>query len=118
MPVVGSSCSSLWKIAGCWRQQAFTGPSLTGLISQAFHGKDTSQAAINTMLSALQTQLTSGPLADLNSGTVDGNGFITEAQSLVASYYQNVDQQLLPHFTHIDNCSSSRGRRSWPTWSR
>src|SRR5271157_3904125 len=91
--------------------EAFTGPSLSGLISQAFHGKDTSKAAIKTMLSALQTQLTDGPLADLNSGVVDGNGFITEVQSLVASYNQNVDQQLLPHFTHIDNMLKLQGQQ-------
>src|SRR5271157_1377003 len=91
--------------------EAFTGPSLSGLISQAFHGKDTSKAAIKTMLSALQTQLTNGPLANLNSGVVDGNGFVSEAQSLVASYNQNVDQQLLPHFTHIDNMLKLQGQQ-------
>ena len=91
--------------------EAFTGPSLSGLISQAFHGKDTAQATIKTMLSALQTQLTDGPLANLNSGAVDGNGFITEVQSLVASYNQNVDQQLLPHFTHIDNMLKLQGQQ-------
>src|SRR5208337_5407973 len=83
--------------------EAFTGPSLSGLITQAYQGKDTAQAAIKTMLSALQTQLTNGPLAVLNSPTGNGNVFITEVQSLVASYNQNVDLQLLPHFTHIDN---------------
>src|SRR5208337_2155398 len=85
---------------------AFIPPSLSGLITQAYHGKDTAQAAIKTMLSALQTQLTNGPLAylssSISSGTPDGNGFITEVQSLVVSYDQNVDLQLLPHFTHID----------------
>src|SRR5271166_2571787 len=91
--------------------EAFTGPSLSGLISQAFHGKDTAEAAIKTMLSALQTQLTDGPLADLNSNVVNGNGFVTEAQSLVASYNQNVDQQLLPHFTHIDNMLKLQGQQ-------
>src|SRR5271166_4309260 len=75
---------------------AFTGPSLAGLISQAYHGKDTAQATIKTMLSALQSQLTDGPLADLNSNVVNGSGFVSAAQSLVASYNQNVDQQLLP----------------------
>ena len=89
----------------------FTGPSLAGLITQAWQGKDTSQAAINTMLSALQSQLTSGPLADLNSGTVDGNGFVQEVQELVASYDQNVDQQLLPHFVHIDELLKLQGQR-------
>ena len=67
-------------------------------------------AAINTMLNALQSQLTSGPLADLNSGAVDGNGFVTEAQSLVASYNQNVNQQLLPHFVNIDELLKLQGQ--------
>src|SRR5208337_2507608 len=64
-----------------------------------------------TMLSALQTQLTDGPLADLNSGAVVGDGFITEVQSVVASYNQNVEQQLLPHFTHIDNMLKLQGQQ-------
>ena len=89
----------------------FTGPSLAGLITQAFEGKNTSQAAINRMLTALQSQLTSGPLADLNSGAVDGNGFVQEVQGLVASYDQNVNQQLLPHFTHIDELLQLQGQR-------
>ncbi|MGA2705319.1 MAG: IPT/TIG domain-containing protein [Isosphaeraceae bacterium] len=91
--------------------ETFTGPSLSGLIAQAYHGKNTAQAAIKTMLSALRTQLTNGPLEDLSLGTVDGNGFVTEAQSLVASYNQNVDQQLLPHFTHIDNMLKLQGQQ-------
>jgi len=91
--------------------EAFTGPSLSGLITQAFEGKNTSQAAIKTMLTALQTQLTSGPLAVLNSPTGNGNVFITEVQSLVASYNQNVDLQLLPHFTHIDNMLKLEGQQ-------
>src|SRR5271165_6913628 len=90
--------------------EAFTAPSLSGLITQAYQGKDTAEAAIKTMLSALQTQLTNGPLADLNSGAVNGNGFITESQSLVESFNQNVDQQLLPHFTHIDNMLKLEGQ--------
>ena len=90
--------------------EAFTGPSLSRLISQAFHGKDTAQATIKTMLSALQSQLTDGPLANLSSG-VAGNVFVSEVQSLVASFNQNVDQQLLPHFTHIDNMLKLQGQQ-------
>jgi hypothetical protein len=90
--------------------EAFTGPSLAGLISQAYHGKDTAQATIKTMLSALQSQLTDGPLADLISGAVDGSGFVSEAQSLVTSYNENVDQQLA-HFTHIDNMLKLQGQQ-------
>ncbi len=90
--------------------EAFTGPSLSGLISQAYHGKNTAQATIKTMLSALQSQLTDGPLANLISGAVDGSGFVSEAQSLVASYNQNVDQQLA-HFTHINNMLKLQGQQ-------
>ncbi len=54
----------------------FTGPSLSGLISQAYQGVNTSEATIKVMLSALQTQLTDGPLADLNSSVVNGDGFV------------------------------------------
>ncbi|MBV8128700.1 MAG: hypothetical protein JO114_13725, partial [Planctomycetaceae bacterium] len=43
--------------------QAFTAPSLSGLISEAYKGKDTSKETIKVMLSALQSQLTNGPLA-------------------------------------------------------
>jgi hypothetical protein len=91
--------------------EAFSAPSLSGLISQAWQGKNTAQAAINTMLKSLQTQLTNGPLADLSSSAVDGNGFVTEVQSLVTSYNQNVDQQLLPHFTHIDEMLKLQGQK-------
>jgi hypothetical protein len=91
--------------------ETFTGPSLTSLIQQANAGEDTSKATINTMLTALQNQLTSGPLADLNAGTVDGNGFISEAQSLEASYAQNVDQQLSPAFPNIDTILKLQGQR-------
>ena len=90
---------------------AFTAPSLSGLISQAFQGKDTAVATIKTMLSALQTQLTNGPLADLNSGTVDGFGFVGEVQNLVSGFNQSVDQQLLPHFTHIDSMLKLQGQQ-------
>jgi hypothetical protein len=91
--------------------ETFTGPSLTSLIQQAFGGQDTSRATISTMLTALETQLTNGPLADLSAGTVDGNGFITEAQSLEASYAQNVDQQLSPAFPNIDTLLKMQGQR-------
>jgi hypothetical protein len=87
----------------------FNPPSLTGLITQAFQGTDTSQATIKTMLKALETQLTSGPLADLNSGAVDGFGFVVEVQDMVSSYQQNVDQQLLPHFKNIDELLKLQG---------
>jgi len=91
--------------------ETFTGPSLTDLIVLARQGTDTAQAGINRMLQALETQLTSGPLADLNNGTVDGNGFVTEVQSLAASYAQNVDQQLLPEFPNVDTLLKLQGQR-------
>ena len=63
------------------------------------------------MLNALQTQLTAGPLADLDAGTVDGNGFVTSVQGLVSSYSANVDQQLLPRFPSIDQLLKLQGQR-------
>src|SRR3954469_13850860 len=89
----------------------FTAPSLTGLITQAWQGQDTSRATINTMLKALQTQLTSGPLADLQAGTVNGDGDVTEVQGLGGSYAQSVNQQLLPHFVNIDELLLLQGQR-------
>ncbi len=89
----------------------FVGPSLSGLLNQMAHGKDTSKAVINTMVNALDAQLTSGPLADLQSGAVNGNGFVSEVESLVVSYYQNVDQQLLPRYKNIDMLLKLQGQR-------
>jgi hypothetical protein len=91
--------------------ETFTGPPLGDLIALARQGEDTSQAGIDRMLQALSSQLTSGPLADLKAGTVDGNGFVTEVQGLVASYAQNVEKQLLPSFPNIDTLLNLQGER-------
>jgi hypothetical protein len=53
--------------------ETFTGPSLSDLIALARQAVNTAPAGIDRMLQALQTQLTSGPLADLTAGTVNGN---------------------------------------------
>ncbi len=63
------------------------------------------------MVSALASQLTSGPLADLTAGTVDGNGFVTEVQSVVASYATSVDSALLPEFPNVDTLLQLEGQR-------
>ena len=89
----------------------FVSPSLSGLIAAANRGINTGPTVINTMLSALQTQLMSGPLADLNSGAVNGDGFVTETQDLVSSYSQSVNQQLLPRFPHINQILQLQGQR-------
>jgi hypothetical protein len=91
--------------------ETFQGPSLTDLIVAARQGVNTSQAGINRMLTALESQMTSGPLSDLKSGAVDGDGFIVEAQSLELSYEQNVDQQLSPEFPNIDTLLKLQGQR-------
>ena len=98
--------------------ETFTGPSLIDLILLARQGKDTAPAAIERMLQSLETQLTGGPLADLGSGAVDGNGFVQEVQSLESSYEQNVDQQLSPEFPNVDKIlklagPGDRGRRDF-----
>jgi hypothetical protein len=74
--------------------ETFTGPSLSALIQQAESGQDTAPAAINLVEQALEAQLTSGPLTDLESGAVDGDGFVTEVQGMESSYEQDLDQQL------------------------
>lgn len=91
--------------------QTFNAPSLSGLITQALRGKNTSGQAINLMVGSLQSQLNSGPLADLQSGAVNGNGFIQEVEGLVSSYSQNVDQQLLPRFKNVDTILQLQGQR-------
>lgn len=91
--------------------ETFNGPSLNYLIQEAYRGKNTAPAAIQTMVSALKTQLTSGPLADLNSGAVDGNGLVTEVQSLEASYETNADAQLAPRFPNVDYLIKQQGQR-------
>lgn len=89
----------------------FNGPSLSDLIQQARSGTDTAPAAISRMEQALQTQLTSGPLADLKAGKVSGNGFVTEVQNLEASYEQNLDQQLSPEFPVVDAILKLQGQK-------
>jgi hypothetical protein len=107
----GISIESLERRALLATTETFVAPSLTSLITQAEHGKNTSQAGINLMVDALQSQLQSGPLADLNSGAVTNNGFITEVQSLEASFESNVDLQLSPKFPNIDILLKLQGQR-------
>jgi hypothetical protein len=90
---------------------AFNAPSLNDLILAARQGVDTAPAGIERMLTALQTQLTAGPLADLNAGSVDASGFVSEVTTLVSSFAANVDQQLLPEFPHVDRLLQLQGSR-------
>jgi hypothetical protein len=90
--------------------ETFTGPSLTNLIQLASEGNNTAPAAIQLMKQALETQLTSGPLADLTSGAVDGKGFVQEVQNLETSYEQNLDQQLSSAFPNIDQILKLAGQ--------
>ena len=91
--------------------ETFTGPSLKDLIVLAQQGENTAPAAIDRVVEALATQLTSGPLTDLTDGAVDDNGFVTEVQSLEASYAQYVDQTLLPEFPNVDTLLQLEGQR-------
>ena len=91
--------------------ETFSAPSLNDLIALARQGQDTAPAGIDRMLNALESQLTSGPLADLTAGTVNGNGFVTEVQSLVSSYASSVDSQLLPEFPNVDTLLQLEGQR-------
>ncbi len=93
--------------------ETFSLPStLDILIVEARRGKDTAGAAIYQVLSSLESQLTSGPSADLAAGTVDGNGYVTEVQSMYTSYAQAINGKLLPEFPNIDTLLLLQGQRS------
>ena len=62
------------------------------------------------MVQALETQLDSGPLADLTAGTVNGNGFVSEAESLESSYESYADSELLPRFPNVDEMIKLQGQ--------
>jgi hypothetical protein len=94
--------------------ETFNPPSLTTLIQQALaehHRQNTAPAVIDTMLESLQTQLTSGPLADLIAGTVNSTDFVTEVQNLETSFEANVDLQLSPRFPNVDKLLKLQGQR-------
>jgi hypothetical protein len=91
--------------------ETFMAPSISDLIFLAFKGQNTAPNAIFREVSALQAQLTSGPLADLKAGTVTGDEFITEVDSLVASFDTAVDGQMLPRFPNVDTMTKQQGAR-------
>ena len=92
--------------------EAFVGPSsLTSLIAQANKGKNTTQAQINLMVDALDSQLQAGPLADLNAGAVTGNGFISRVQGLEAGFEQYADQQFGSKYRGTDQIVKLQGER-------
>jgi hypothetical protein len=90
---------------------SFQAPDLTSLIQEAYKGVNTAPEAIKEMVQALETQLTSGPLADLQAGTVDGSGFIGEVASLVASYQSDVSGALSARFPNVANLMELQGTR-------
>jgi len=89
----------------------FVAPNISDLIAAANRGQNTSQATINREISALQSQLRSGPLADLNSSTGTQAAFVSETNALVASFNQVVDGQLLPRYPNVDAQTKSQGAR-------
>jgi hypothetical protein len=94
--------------------ETFNGPSLSDLIQLALrshHPLNTAPAAINRMVSALEEQLESGPLADFQSGKVTGPEFLTEVKSLETSYEENAADQLLPRFPNVDRLIDLQGQR-------
>ncbi len=86
-------------------------PALDTLIVQARQGQDTSNAIIYRVLSSLESQLTSGPSADLAAGTVDGDGYVTELQSMYASYAQQLNAKLFVDFPNLDTLLLLQGQR-------
>jgi hypothetical protein len=73
----------------------FIAPDVSDLFLAARNGENTSAAAFTRTLTALQDQLTSGPLADLAAERVGGDAFVAEVTSLVSSFQASVDQAYL-----------------------
>jgi|GEM_PF-2661546 len=90
---------------------AFVAPDLTPYIRAAFHGSNTGPATIQRMLSSLESQLTSGPLADLQSGVDTPDTFATDVNDLITSYQSNVALQLSPRFPTITNILNAEGTK-------
>ncbi|HWE36999.1 MAG TPA: hypothetical protein VG406_10570 [Isosphaeraceae bacterium] len=78
----------------------FVAPSITDLVAGARNGVNTAPATIDRLLGALESQLNSGPLADLNSGAVDQAGYQTEVASLVTSFDQSIST-LLANYPNV-----------------
>ena len=85
------------------------------LLATTVGGVAPSVVVIRRSLADLQSQLTTGPLADLNSGAVGGDGFIIEAQAVESGWKQSVDQNSCPASRPSMTCSRSRVSASWPT---
>jgi hypothetical protein len=105
----GFSIESLERRELLAAAETFTGPTLSGLIKQAEHGENTEPAIVKRMVSALDSQLESGPLGDLDDGAVNSDGFVAEAQSLEISYEQYTDEELSPKFANLDEVIRLQG---------
>ncbi|MGC8641029.1 MAG: beta strand repeat-containing protein [Isosphaeraceae bacterium] len=81
------------------------------MLTTTIGGVEPSVVAIRRSLADLRSQLTTGPLADLNSGAVRGDGFIAEAQSVEQGWKQGIDQKYLPRFKAIDDLLTLQGLR-------
>jgi hypothetical protein len=86
-------------------------PDLTPYIQAAFHGRNTGPATIQRMLTSLETQLQTGPLAQLQAGTIDMATFATNVNNLVVSYQSNVSLQLSPSFPTITSILTLQGTK-------
>ncbi len=80
----------------------FSAPDITTFAREAKAGQNTAPATISAFVNALQTQLTNGPVADLQAGTVDASGFQTEVTDLLTSFASATDTALLPSYPNVD----------------
>jgi hypothetical protein len=89
----------------------FVPPFVLNLIAAAYHGENTAPAAIQTYESALQSQLTNGPLADLKAGAITSDVFAAEVAGFVSTYQAAADLQFLPRFPNVDNIIKMQGTK-------
>lgn len=108
---------SLWRNAvECLESRAllaagaYTAPDLSGLIAAALdRGVNTGPAAIRVMTDSLASQLTAGPLAGLDDGSLTPEQFQAEVTTYVDDYDAGVTDQLGGRFPHITEILHRQG---------
>lgn len=81
------------------------------LLAATVGGVAPSVVVIRRSLADLQSQLRTGPLADLSSGAVNGDDFISEVQIVQADWKQGIDKKYLPRFRAINDLLTLQGQR-------
>jgi hypothetical protein len=91
--------------------QTFLAPSVADLMRLGTFGINTGPAAIQRFVNSLQSQLNSGPLANLNDFSIIDHEFVEEVQSLKLSFEQSIDTEFQSSAPNIDQLIKLQGQR-------